>query len=109
MDSDHSSDNEEKIFESEEEEEQRIIEVAFGEVAQVVKSSPTEYDLYFHEPNQVLIEEPGVYDFEEIDGIIVLEDPKFFIPFCEELKERFPQLTGTTFVTNLEGGGQLTI
>lgn len=68
-----------------------------------------EFDISFDNPNVILIEEEGDYDFDIIDDVPALSEAEYFIPFVNFLKEFEPSLTGISLVTNLEGGGELVI
>lgn len=68
-----------------------------------------EFNISFDNPNVILIEEEGDYDFDIIDDVPILTEAEYFIPFVNLLKEFEPSLTGISLVTNLEGGGELVI
>jgi len=89
--------------------ETSLLETAFGEVAHVVHINDYEYHLEFSDTNVILIEDDENYVFETKDGVPVLQDVKFFIVFCNKLKNLYLNLTGIKLTTNLEGGGELVI
>ena len=87
-----------------------LLRKAFDSISTIEKLGLRAFRLDFFNPGKVkLIEEEGDFDFDRIDDIPHLYDADYFIPFVNFLKESYPELTGVTIETNIEGGGSLVI
>ena len=82
---------------------------AFSTVADVEAIGANEFDVTFHNPNVMLLEDNANYEFDIINDVPYLDDPSLFIPFVNFMKNHEPSLTGVALYTNLEGGGSLVI